>query len=285
MSGPSSASPMPMVVLPGGEEVPCLGQGTWMMGERSDRREEEIAALRAGIDLGMTLIDTAEMYGDGASETLIGEAIAGRRDELFLVSKAYPQNASSARLPRSCEASLERLGTDRLDLYLLHWRGNVPLAETVEAMQGLQRAGKIRHWGVSNLDTDDMEELVEAGGSACATDQILYNLTRRGPEHDLLPWLAENGMTVMAYSPVEQGRLIGNRKLTALAADLDVTAAQLALSWTLRQPGMIAIPKAASVAHVRENRAAANLVLTPDILAQLDAAFPAPRERRPLEML
>jgi len=282
---PSSAGAMPMVVLPGGEEVPSLGQGTWMMGDRSDRREAEIAALRAGIDLGMTLIDTAEMYGDGASETLIGEAIAGRRDRLFLVSKAYPQNASSARLPRSCEASLKRLGTDRLDLYLLHWRGNVPLAETVEAMQGLQRAGKIRHWGVSNLDTDDMGELVEAGGSACVTDQILYNLTRRGPEHDLLPWLSGNGMTAMAYSPVEQGRLIGNRTLSALAVDLGVTAAQLALAWTLRQPGLIAIPKAASVAHVHENRAAADLILTPDILVQLDAAFPAPRERRPLEML
>lgn len=256
-----------------------------MMGERKDRREAEIAALRTGIDLGMTLIDTAEMYGEGASETLIGEAIAGRRDHLFLVSKAYPQNASLGRLPRSCEASLKRLGTDRLDLYLLHWRGNVPLAETVEAMESLQRAGKIRHWGVSNLDTDDMEELVEAGGSACVTDQILYNLTRRGPEHDLLPWLAEQGMTAMAYSPVEQGRLIGNRKLTALASDMGVTAAQLALAWTLRQPGLIAIPKAAVADHVRENRAAADLVLTPDILVQLDAAFPAQRERRPLEML
>ena len=285
MSMPGPFGPVRTVMLPGGEEVPCLGQGTWMMGERRDRHEVEIAALRAGIHLGMTLIDTAEMYGDGASETLIGEAIAGRRDELFLVSKAYPQNASLARLPRSCEASLDRLGTDRLDLYLLHWRGNVPLAETVEAMQALQRAGKIRHWGVSNLDTDDMEELVDAGGSACVTDQILYNLTRRGPEHDLLPWLAGNGMTAMAYSPVEQGRLTGNRKLAALTADMGVTAAQLALAWTLRQPGLIAIPKAAIVEHVRENRAAADLVLTPEILAQLDAAFPAPRERRPLEML
>jgi len=285
MSMPGPAATVRPIVLPGGEKVPCLGQGTWMMGERRDSREAEIAALRAGIDLGMTLIDTAEMYGEGASETLIGEAVAGRRDELFLVSKAYPQNASLARLPRSCEASLKRLGTDRLDLYLLHWRGGVPLAEAVEAMQALQGAGKIRHWGVSNLDTDDMEELVEAGGSACVTDQILYNLTRRGPEHDLLPWLAENGMTAMAYSPVEQGRLIGNRKLAALATDLGVTAAQLALAWTLRQPGLIAIPKAASVEHVRENRAAADLVLTTEILAQLDAAFPAPRDRRPLEML
>ncbi|WP_394659287.1 aldo/keto reductase [uncultured Novosphingobium sp.] len=285
MTTPNANGPVRAVVLPGGEEVPCLGQGTWMMGERKDRREAEIAALRTGIDLGMTLIDTAEMYGEGASEKLIGEAIAGRRDDLFLVSKAYPQNASPSRLPRSCEASLKRLGTDRLDLYLLHWRGNVPLAETVEAMDALQRAGKIRHWGVSNLDTDDMEELVEAGGSACVTDQILYNLTRRGPERDLLPWLAGQGTTAMAYSPVEQGRLIGNRKLAALASDMGATAAQLALAWTLRQPGLIAIPKTATADHVRENRAAADLVLTPDILARLDAAFPAPTERRPLEML
>lgn len=276
---------MRAVTLPGGEHVPCLGQGTWMMGERKDQRDEEIAALRTGIDLGMSLIDTAEMYGDGASETLIGEAIAERRDEVFLVSKAYPQNASLARLPRSCEASLKRLGTDRLDLYLLHWRGNVPLAETVEALQALKRAGKIRHWGVSNLDTDDMEELVEAGGSTCVTDQILYNLTRRGPEHDLLPWLVEHGMTAMAYSPVEQGRLLGNRKLAALASDLGITPAQLALAWTLRQPGLIAIPKASTVEHVRENRAAADVTLDEATLAQLDAAFAAPRERPPLEML
>jgi diketogulonate reductase-like aldo/keto reductase len=273
------------IELPGGEQVPCLGQGTWMIGDRKDRRDAEIAALRAGIDLGMTLIDTAEMYGDGASETLVAEAIAGRRDEVFLVSKAYPQNASLARLPRSCEASLRRLGTDRLDLYLLHWRGNVPLAETVEAMRELQRAGKIQHWGVSNLDTNDMQELVDAGGADCVTDQILYNLTRRGPEHDLLPWLDAHGIAVMAYSPVEQGGLPGNRKLEALASNLGVTAAQLALAWVLRQPGMIAIPKASTVDHVRENRAAADLALDEAILAQLDAVFPTPSERRPLEML
>lgn len=283
LSQPDNA--MRTVTLPDGEQVPCLGQGTWMMGDRKDRRDGEIAALRAGIDLAMTLIDTAEMYGDGASETLIGEAIAGRRDEVFLVSKAYPQNASLARLARSCEASLERLGTDRLDLYLLHWRGNVPLDETVEALQALQRAGKIRHWGVSNLDTKDMEELVDAGGSSCVTDQILYNLTRRGPEHDLLPWLENHGMTVMAYSPVEQGLLIDNRKLAALASDLGVTPAQLALAWTLRKPGLIAIPKASTVEHVRENRTAADITLDEETLAQLDAAFAAPRERRPLEML
>jgi diketogulonate reductase-like aldo/keto reductase len=207
------------------------------------------------------------------------------RDGLFLVSKAYPHNASFARLPRSCEASLKRLGTDRLDLYLLHWRGKVPLAEIVEAMQDLQRAGKIRHWGVSNLDTDDMEELVQAGGATCVTDQILYNLTRRGPERDLLPWLDTHGMTTMAYSPVEQGRLLDHGKLSALASDLGVTAAQLALAWVLRKPGVIAIPKAATVQHVRENRAAADIALDTEVLARLDAIFPARRGRRPLEML
>ncbi len=194
------------VVIVGGETVPCLGQGTWNMGERADRRADEIAALRAGVELGMTLVDTAEMYGDGATEELVGEALSGIRDDVFLVSKAYPQNASRDRLERACEVSLRRLRTDRLDLYLLHWRGRVPLAETVGAMEALVTAGKIRHWGVSNLDVDDMEELVAASGAACVTDQILYNLGRRGPERELLPWLTEHGMSAMAYSPVEQGR-------------------------------------------------------------------------------
>ncbi|TGX53156.1 aldo/keto reductase [Sphingomonas gei] len=276
---------MRTIDLASGERVPCLGQGTWMMGDRPQRRAEEIAALRTGIELGMTLIDTAEMYGQGASETLIGEAIAGMRDQILLVSKAYPQNASRERLARSCEASLKRLRTDRLDLYLLHWRGSVPLAETVAAMEKLQCEGKIRHWGVSNLDTDDMGELVAAGGGACATDQILYNLSRRGPEHDLLPWLGERGMSAMAYSPVEQGRLLGNPALAAIASEIDATPSQLALAWVLRRPGVIAIPKAGSVEHVRENRAAADLVLDVEILTRLDALFPGPRAPRPLEML
>lgn len=276
---------MRTIELPEGEAIPCLGQGTWNMGERPGRRAEEIAALRAGVDLGMTLIDTAEMYGEGATEELVGEAIAGIRDQVFLLSKAYPQNASEKRLPKACDASLRRLGTDRLDLYLFHWRGNVPLAETVEAMQALQRVGKIRHWGVSNLDTDDMAELVEAGGGACVTDQILYNLTRRGPERELLPWLVRHGMSAMAYSPVEQGRLLGDPELGDIAADLGLTPSQLALAWVLRQPSMIAIPKAGSVAHVRENREAAELTLAPDTLNRLDALFPAPRGRTALEML
>jgi len=276
---------MKTVSLPGGEIVPALGQGTWMMGERRDRRTAEIAALRAGVDLGMTLIDTAEMYGDGAAEMLIGEALGPVRDELFLVSKAYPQNASRKRLPLACEASLRRLGTDRLDLYLLHWRGSVPLGETVEAMEALKAAGKIRHWGVSNLDTDDMEDLLAAGGDACSTDQILYNLTRRGPEHDLLPWLRDHAMPVMAYSPVEQGRLVAHPALAAIAERLNATPAQVALAWTLHRDGVIAIPKAGSVAHVQENRAAADLALPGTVLAALDETFPRPRERRPLEML
>ena len=273
------------ITIAGGETVPCLGQGTWNMGERPERRTDEIAALRAGVELGMTLVDTAEMYGDGTTEELVGEAINGIRDEVFLVSKAYPQNASRDRLGKACDASLRRLGTDRLDLYLLHWRGNVPLAETVEAMQLLVQAGKVRHWGVSNLDVADMAELVSSGGSGCVTDQVLYNLSRRGPERDLLPWLEQHDMSAMAYSPVEQGRLVANGKLEAIASKAGLTAAQLALAWVLRGSGLIAIPKAGSVAHVHENRAASGVELSSEVLAQLDAAFPAPRGRVPLEML
>ncbi|MGT2515479.1 aldo/keto reductase [Sphingomonas panni] len=276
---------MKMIRLPDGTAVPALGQGTWMMAEDRRRRAEEIAALREGIDLGLTLIDTAEMYADGESERLVGEAIEGRRDEIFLVSKAYPQNASHDRLPRACEASLARLGTDRLDLYLLHWRSSVPLAETVEAMERLVEAGKILRWGVSNLDTDDMEELVASGGAACATDQILYNLTRRGPEHDLLPWLAGRGIPAMAYSPVEQGRLTAHPGLRTLADELGARPAQVALAWLLAQDDVIAIPKAGRSAHVRDNRAAADLTLDADALARLDHLFPRAKERGPLEML
>ncbi|WP_267379457.1 MULTISPECIES: aldo/keto reductase [unclassified Sphingomonas] len=276
---------MRTVSLPGGEQVPALGQGTWMMGERPDRRSDEIAALRLGVDLGMTLIDTAEMYGEGAAEELIGEALRDVRDTLFLVSKAYPENASRARLRAACEASLRRLGTDRLDLYLLHWRGPVPLGETAEAMEALRTAGKIRHWGVSNLDTRDMEELFAAGGDGCAVDQILYNLTRRGPEHDLLPWLEARALPAMAYSPVEQGRLVADTTLRRIAEAIGATPAQVALAWTLRRSGMIAIPKAGTAAHVRENRAAVDLALSAEDMAALEAAFPPPRGRRPLEML
>ncbi len=276
---------MKMIRLPDGTAVPALGQGSWMMAEDRRRRADEMAALREGVDLGLTLIDTAEMYADGESERLVGEAIAGRRDDIFLVSKAYPQNASRDRLPSACEASLARLGTDRLDLYLLHWRGGVPLAETVEAMERLVEEGKILRWGVSNLDTDDLEELVASGGAACATDQILYNLTRRGPEHDLLPWLAERGIPTMAYSPVEQGRLVAHPGLRTLVDELGVTPAQMALAWLLAQDDVVAIPKAGRATHVRDNRAAADLTLDAEVLGRLDEIFPRPEGRVPLEIL
>lgn len=276
---------MRTVRLPDGGEILALGQGTWRMAERATRRDAEIAALRRGVELGLTLIDTAEMYADGGAEELVGAALAGMRDHLFLVSKAYPQNASRDRLPRACEASLRRLRTDRIDLYLLHWRGAVPLAETVEAMERLVREGKIRRWGVSNLDLEDMEDLFAAGGSACATDQILYNLTRRGPEMALMPWLAQKRIPVMAYSPVEQGALAAHPQLGALARARGVSAAQLALAFVLARPGVIAIPKAGSVAHVEENAAAAQIELSEEDLAALDALFPLPRRRPSLEML
>ncbi|MEF2553855.1 aldo/keto reductase [Aurantimonas sp. A2-1-M11] len=265
--------------------MPALGLGSWKMGERASARSHEMAALRLGVELGMTLIDTAEMYGDGAAESLIGDALADVRDELFIVSKAYPQNASRGRLTRACEASMGRLRTDRIDLYLMHWRGSVPLAETVEEMEALKAAGKIRHWGVSNLDTEDMIELIEAGGGECAADQILYNLSRRGPEHELLPWLAARSIPVMAYSPVEQGRLLTHPALVTVADRIGATPAQVAIAWAMRREGVIAIPKAGSAEHVRENRAAADLTLSTGDFAALDAAFPSPRRRIPLEML
>ena len=272
--------------LPSGESVPVLGQGTWGMGEHARRAADEALALRLGLDLGMTLIDTAEMYGDGGAEEVVADAIAGRRNEVFLVSKVLPQNAGRRRAVEACERSLRRLGTDRIDLYLLHWRGSVPLAETLEAFAELQAAGKIRLWGVSNLDTDDMDELADMpGGSECATNQVLYNLTRRGIEFDLLPWCRKRSMPIMAYSPIEQGRLLGEAALNRVAARHNATAAQVALAWLLHEPDMIAIPKASTPAHVRDNRAALDLRLTRDDLADLDNAFPPPKRKRPLEML
>ena len=276
---------MKTVTLPDGTSVPALGQGTWMMAERRDRRTDEIAALRRGVELGMTLIDTAEMYGEGAAEELVGEALADCRDQVFLVSKAYPQNASRARLQRSCEASLRRLKTDRLDLYLLHWRGSVPLAETVEAMEALVEQGKILRWGVSNLDVDDMEELVAAGGERCATDQVLFNLSRRGPEHDLLPWLRARRMPLMAYSPVEQGHLLAHPSLASVATVLGGSPAQVALAWLLERDDVIAIPKSGTIRHVDDNRAAVDLRLPPEARAELESTFPAPMGPVPLEML
>ena len=273
------------IALPGGERVAALGQGTWKMGESPSAQAEETAALREGVDLGMTLIDTAEMYGGGSTESFLGEALAGLRDQVFIVSKAYPQNASRARLPMACEASLKRLRTDRIDLYLLHWRGAVPLAETIRAMEALKAAGKIRHWGVSNLDTDDMEELEQAGGAACATDQVLYNLSRRGVEHELFPWLAKRGVPPMAYSPVEQGRLASSPALQWIARSRGVESLQIALAWVLRRPEVIAIPKAGRVEHARQNRAAVDIILTAEELGMLDQAFAPPKRRSALEML
>jgi diketogulonate reductase-like aldo/keto reductase len=277
---------LPSVTLPNGDRIPKLGQGTWEMGERTARRAAEIAALREGVALGMTLIDTAEMYGEGATERLVGEALQGLRDKVFLVSKVYPHNASRRGVQTACEASLKRLGTDRLDLYLLHWRGGVPLEETVEGFEALVRAGKIRHWGVSNFDTDDMEELFSvAGGEACATNQILYNVARRGPEFDLLPWSAQHRMPVMAYSPVDHARLPKRSPLDDIAQARGVSVYQVAMAWVLRQPGVCAIPKAARIEHVRDNRAALDLSLSAEDYAALDVYFKPPRSKRSLEML
>jgi diketogulonate reductase-like aldo/keto reductase len=255
------------------------------MGEDARRRKDEIAALRVGFDLGMTLVDTAEMYADGGAEALVGEAIAGRRDELFLVSKILPENATKPGTVSACEHSLRRLRTDRLDLYLLHWRGNVPLEETLDAFAELVDAGKIRYWGVSNFDVVDMLELWRLGGAKVATDQVLYNLTRRGIEYDLMPSCLDRRIPIMAYSPLEQGRLLGHSELKNVAARHNATPAQIALAWLLRQDGVVAIPKAANVAHVQENHAALELHLTREDLAALDRAFPPPTEALPLAML
>jgi diketogulonate reductase-like aldo/keto reductase len=280
------ASNIPTLKLPGGEIVPRLGQGTWRMGESPRLRNAEIAALKLGLDLGMALIDTAEMYGDGEAEKIVAEAIEGRRDEVFIVSKVLPQNASRAGTIAACERSLKRLDTDRLDLYLLHWRGRYPLKETLAGFQVLVRDGSIRAWGVSNFDVDDMEELAALpGGDAVATNQVLYNLARRGIEADLIPWCRARAIPIMAYSPVEQGRILRDSTLARVAKRHGATPAQVALAWLLRQEDMMVIPKATNAAHVRENRAALDLSLSPADLAELDGAFPAPRGARPLEML
>ena len=277
---------MKTVTLPSGERVPALGQGTWNMGDDRAARAEAIAALRLGLDLGLTLIDTAEMYGSGRSESLVAEAIAGRRDACFLVSKVLPDNASRRNTTAACEASLKRLKTDRLDLYLLHWRGSVPFAETLEALLALQQAGKIRHYGVSNLNLDEMREWrALPGGEAVATDQVLYNLTRRGIEWDLLPWLAGERIPLMAYSPLEQARLLRNAKFAACAQQHGMTPAQMALAWLLARDDVIVIPKSANRGRVTENAAARDLRLTAAQRAELDRLFPPPQGPRALEML
>ncbi|MCO5411076.1 aldo/keto reductase [Ralstonia mojiangensis] len=277
---------MKHVTLPNGERVPALGMGTWNIGDDRATRAEEIATLRLGLDLGLRLIDTAEMYGEGLSESLIGEAIAGRRDDVFLVSKVYPHNASRRGIAAACERSLRRLGTDRLDLYLLHWRGDVPFEETLEGLQALQRDGKIRQYGVSNLDLSDMEEWWDApGGDQIAVNQLLYNLSRRGIEWDLLPWLRERRVPVMAYSPIEQARLVRHPKLVHFAQACGMTPAQVALAWLLARDGIIAIPKTGHRDRLRENIGALSHTLTAEQLATLDSIFPPPKGPRALEML
>jgi aldehyde reductase len=272
--------------LPCGESVCALGQGTWNIGDDPASRQEEIAALRRGIDLGLTLIDTAEMYGDGRSEQLVGEAIAGRRGEVFLVSKVYPHNASGQAMPRSCEASLRRLGVETIDLYLLHWPGSVPLSETVAAFESLQRAGKIRHWGVSNFDTGGMQELLATpGGPAAQVDQVLYNLGERGIEWDLQPWLRKQRIPVMAYSPFDQGRLLRNRALAAFARNHGMSPAQVAIAWLLAHDDVIAIPKTGSPGRLQANAAALERPLSPAELQELDAVFAPPDGPTALAML
>lgn len=271
--------------------IPAIGQGTWYMGENAAQRRQEVAALQRGIDLGLTLIDTAEMYAEGGAEKVVGEAIRGRRDEVYLVSKVYPWNAGGQKAQAACEASLKRLGTDYLDLYLLHWRGNIPFEETIAAMESLMAQGKIGRWGVSNLDIDDMQTLWKLqGGQQCATNQVLYHLGSRGIEYDLLPWCAERHLPVMAYCPLAQaGRLrddlMGNAVVNAIAREKNITAAQLLLAWVIRHPGVLAIPKASDMKHVEENAAALDVKLTAQDIEQLDAAFAPPDRKMPLDVV
>jgi diketogulonate reductase-like aldo/keto reductase len=279
---------MRTVGLPSGEQVSAIGQGTWYMGDRKSEAAREIAALQLGIDLGMTLIDTAEMYADGGAEQIVGKAVSGRRDQVFIVSKVYPQNASRTGVPAACERSLKRLNTDRIDLYLLHWRGGHPLAETVAAFEALKQAGKIRHWGVSNLDTADMEELFGVpGGGHCAANQVLYHPGSRGIEYELLPWCEKRRVAIMAYSPLGHttSRLLRSPGLVAVANRHGVTPAQVALAWGLRHPHVISIPKASDPVHVRENAAAIDVRLTDEDLAEIDAAHKPPGRKQPLDLL
>jgi diketogulonate reductase-like aldo/keto reductase len=277
---------IPTTTLPSGTAIPVFGLGTWRMGESARRRAGEVAALAHGLALGITLIDTAEMYGDGEDERIVADAVGKRRDEAFIVSKVLPENSSRHGTVAACERSLQRLKTDRIDLYLLHWRGSPPVQETLEAFTSLVAAGKIRHWGVSNFDIGEMGELWEtAGGQAVASNQVLYNLTRRGIEFDLMPWSRARGIPIMAYSPIEQGRMLDHAALREVATRHDATSAQVALAWLMRQPGVIAIPKAGTRAHVEEDLAALDLRLTPDDLTDLDSAFPPPKKPRALDML
>jgi diketogulonate reductase-like aldo/keto reductase len=277
---------IPTTSLPSGTPMPIYGLGTWRMGENARRRADEIAALRHGIARGIRLIDTAEMYGDGEAESIVAEAVGPRRDEMFIVSKVLPGNSSRRGTIAACERSLKRLKTDRVDLYLLHWRGAPPLAETLAAFEELMHAGKILNWGVSNFDIGEMEELsVLVGADKCATNQVLYNLSRRGIEHDLMPYCRARAMPIMAYSPIEQGRMLNHAGLREVAARHHATPAQVALAWLLRQDGVIVMPKSTSVRHLDENIAALDLKLTPGDLATLDKHFPPPDGPEPLDML
>ncbi|SRR5579883_2275454 len=277
---------MRTLTLPSGQAIPVLGMGTWRMGESAKDRESEIAALQHGLDRGLSLIDTAEMYGEGGAEVVIAQAIDGRRSGTFLVSKVYPHNASKQGVIAACERSLQRLKTDYLDLYLLHWRGSTPLAETLDAFQTLQKSGKIRSYGVSNFDVADMEEAYQqSGGTAIATNQVLYNLMRRGIEWDLKPWCQQHGIPIMAYSPIEQGRLLHKRALHTIAQTRGVTVAQVAIAWLLHQDNVVVIPKSSRINHVEQNCAALNLTLNAEELNALDNAFPPPTQSIPLAML
>jgi diketogulonate reductase-like aldo/keto reductase len=280
-----------VVTLPDGTSIPCLGQGTWHMGENPQAKAKEIKALQLGIELGMKLIDTAEMYGNGGAERIVGEAIKGRRDDVFLVSKVYPHHSGLNMISRACENSLKRLGTDYLDLYLLHWRGSIPLEETIEGMERLREEGKILRWGVSNFDTDDMEELWNTtNGQNCATNQVLYHLGSRGIEFDLLPWQREHHMPIMAYSPLAQGGSLRKQLLTdpivnEIAEKYNVKPLQIALAWTIRTNDVIAIPKAVQEQHVIENAEAATIKLTQEDLNKLDEVFPKPHKKVPLDII
>jgi diketogulonate reductase-like aldo/keto reductase len=280
------SSSIPVTTLPSGAKIPVFGLGTWRMGENVRRRADEVAALRHGIEHGVTLIDTAEMYGDGEAETIVADAVGRKRDSVFIVSKVLPENSSKRGTIAACERSLKRLKTDRIDLYLLHWRGSPPLQETLAGFESLTDAGKILHWGVSNFDIGEMGELAkQPGGGACATNQVLYNLTRRGIEFDLMPWCRARKIPVMAYSPIEQGRMLNHAALREVGSRHTATPAQVALAWLLRQDGVIVIPKASTLAHVDENLASLDLKLTAADLATLDKALPPPTKPHSLAML
>jgi diketogulonate reductase-like aldo/keto reductase len=271
--------------LPSGREIPILGQGTWRMGEKASQKQAEIDALKLGLDLGMTLIDTAEMYGEGGAEKVVAEAILGRREEVYLVSKFYPYNASYQGVINAGDRSLSRLKTDYLDLYLLHWRGSIPLSETLAGLQHLKQAGKILDYGVSNFDTDDMEEGISlSGGDAIAIDQVLYNLMHRGIEWDLLPWCKERNIPIMAYCPIEQRAFVNHPQLKAIARQHNATPTQIALNWLLRQDKIISIPKATNPSHLKENSAALDITLTEEDIQEIDRIFPPPNRKQTLAM-